>query len=456
MHHSLSRRRFIQSTSAAGLGIAAMDLSAMNRIAPNSRVNVLSIGVVGSIGGTDRSQVASHPAVQITGLCDVDRFYLEDTKIKHPDAFVCSDYREAFDQHGDKFDAVIVSTPDHTHAPIMLTALAAGKHVYGQKPLVHQLEELAMIDDAMKVRPNLVTQVGNQRMVYPGRRAAVEILRSGTLGKAIAGYAWTGSPNQGQYFNYDRVLSEPMAPPENIDFDLWLGPCEKTPFRAGLIPLKWRSWWDYGTGGLGDWGVHVLDVIFFGYDDLQSPMAVKTHAPKPSDVFHTYPCQSTVTYDVSDSEKFAAAHFPLHYSDCGQTPSRAALGLPPGEWPDSNMTMVVCEDGILTLTAGGGLEIWRDGKMTPGLEMPGLPEFEPLNHWHAWVDNIMGKDTELRTPFPDGVRITEPALLAQKASRFPNTELVWDRSKRAITNHAEANDTIVRRQYRDGFAPPSV
>ena len=143
MRDSISRRRFIQSTSAAGLGMATMDLSAIPRISPNSRVNVLSIGVVGSIGGTDRSQVASHPAVQITGLCDVDRFYLEDTKLKHPDAFVCSDYREAFDQHGDKFDAVIVSTPDHTHAPIMLTALAAGKHVYGQKPLVHQLEELA-------------------------------------------------------------------------------------------------------------------------------------------------------------------------------------------------------------------------------------------------------------------------------------------------------------------------
>ena len=185
-------------------------------------------------------------------------------------------------------------------------------------------------------------------------------------------------------------------------------------------------------------------------------MAVKTHAPAPSDVFHTYPCLSTVTYDVSDSDKFAANHFPIHYNDCGQTPSRAALGLPPGEWPDSNMTMVVCEGGILALTAGGGLEIWRDGKMTPGLEMPGLPEFETLNHWHAWVDNIMGKDTELRTPFPDGVRITEPALLAQKAARFPNTELVWDRSRRAITNHAEANDTIVRRRYRDGFAPPSV
>jgi predicted dehydrogenase len=307
----------------------------------------------------------------------------------------------------------------------------------------------------MEARPGLVTQVGNQRMVYPGRRAAVEILRSGQLGKAVAGYAWTGSPNPGRYFNYDRVLSEPATPPEHIDFDLWLGPCEETPYREQLMPVQWRSWWDYGTGGLGDWGVHVLDVILFGYDELQSPISVKTHAPAPSDIFHAYPCLSTVTYEV-DSPRFAGRHFPLHYSDSGQTPSRAALGLPPGQWKDSNMTVVQCEGGVLALTAGGDLEIWRDGVMTPGLEMPGLPEFQELNHWHAWVDNIMGKDTELRTPFPDGVRITEPALLATKAARFPNTELVWDKANDRFSNHEEATNTIVKRDYRAGFAPPSI
>ncbi len=120
------------------------------------------------------------------------------------------------------------------------------------------------------------------------------------------------------------------------------------------------------------------------------------------------------------------------------------------------MTVVVCEGGVLALTAGGGLEIWRDGKMTPGLEMPGLPEFPKLNHWHAWVDNIVGVKTELRTPFPDGVRITEAALLAVKASRFPGKELHWDKSKLAFTNHEEATKTIVRRDYREGFAPPKV
>jgi predicted dehydrogenase len=418
-------------------------------------VRVLSIGVTGTIGGTDRKQVAAHPGAEIVGLCDVDADVLAAAAEEHPDAFTCTDYREAFRDHAHEFDAVIVATPDHTHAPIALTALAHDKHVYGQKPLVHQLEEVALVERAMQARPHLVTQVGNQRMVYPGRRAAVEILRSGALGPAVEAHAWTGSPGAGMYFNFEHVLSAPMRPAEALDWDLWLGPCAARPYRDHLVPVKWRSWWDFGTGGLGDWGVHVLDVIFFGFDELTSPIAVTTHAPRPADTFHAYSCRSTITYAV-ESDAFARRFFPLHYSDRNQAPSRASLGLPAGAWPDSNMTVVVCAGGVLALTAGGGLEIWRDGEVTDGLEMTGLPEFPELNHWHAWIDNIIGVPTELRTPFPDGARITEAALLAVKATRFPGEELRWDKAALAFTDHPEATDTIVRRDYRSGFAPPAV
>ena len=393
--------------------------------------------------------------MEISGLCDIDADVLAAVSTEYPGAFTCSDYRVAFTDHVDKFDAVIVATPDHSHAPIMLTALENDKHIYGQKPLVHQLEELQLIERAVQAKPHLVTQLGNQRMVYPGRRAAVEILRSGELGKAIAGYVWTGSPGGEFYFNAAHIMSGPSMPPPNIDFDLWLGPCEARPYREHLLPRVWRSWWDFGTGGLGDWGVHLLDVIFFAYDELTSPFAVKTHAPAPSDTFHTYPCQSTITYSV-DSDHFAHRQFPIYYNDRGQGPSRASLGLPGDVWSDSNMTVVVCEAGVLSLTPEGELEIWREGRMTPGLEMPGLPHFPELNHRHAWIDTINGVDTELRTPFSDGVRITEAALLAVKASRFPGQELLWDKASLSFTNHAEATESIVKRDYREGFAPPVV
>lgn len=454
----INRRHFLRTAGAAGIGLSSIVRSQTSgpAVSPNSKLRVLSIGVVGTIGGTDRHQVAGHPSVEISGLCDVDSNALAAAAKEHPGAFTCRDYREAFSKFGDKFDAVIVATPDHSHAPIMLTAMANHKHVYGQKPLVHQLEELAMMEKAIAARPDLITQVGNQRMANSGRRAAVEILKQGMLGKAVEAHVWVNSPSERAYFNLDRTIGEPVPPPANLDWNLWLGPCAETPYRDGMAPVVWRSWWDYGSNGLGDWGCHVLDVIFYGYEELLSPIAVQTHCvASPNPQFHSHPCHSTVTYAV-DSEKFARKQFPIHYSDSGQAPSRAALGLPAGKFADKNMTVVVCEGGVLCLTAEGRLEIWRDGKMTSGLKMPGLPEFPRMNHWHAWVDNCLGVKTELRSPFKDAVRMTEAALLAVKATRFPGQELRWDKATLSFTNHEEATNTIVRRSYREGFAPPPV
>ncbi len=458
--HPSSRRQFIRTSAIASAGLALTPDAAFaarpRRTGLATDLRVLSIGVVGTIGGHDRKQVDSHKQATIVGLCDVDSKQLAKAAEDHPDAFQCRDYREAFAKHADKFDAVIVATPDHSHANIMLTAFAHDKHVYGQKPLVQQLEELVLMERGIAAKPDLVTQLGNQRMVYPGRRAFVEILRSGQLGKAIEAHVWVGSPNSGRYFNFERDLHEPTPAPDHLDWDLWLGPAADAPFRKDLAPVKWRSWWEYGTNGLGDWGCHVLDVILYSYDELDSPVAVQTHTPEaPGEHFHAHPCRSTITYAV-DSENFARTAFPIHYSDCNQAPSRAALGLPAGPWPEANMTVVVCEGGVLTVTAGGKCEVWRDGKATDGLEMPSLPEFPKLNHWHAWVDNCLGVETELRTPFSQAVRITEPALLAVKATRFPGVELRWDKAALEFTDHEEATKMLVRRDYREGFAPPSL
>lgn len=454
----MNRRSFLRQSTLAGLSLAAVRAESppQRTVSPNQKLRVLCIGVVGTIGSVDRQQVAAHPAVEIAGLCDVDANALNQAATEHPKAFRCRDYREAFARHGDQFDAVVVATPDHTHAPILLTAMAHHKHVYGQKPLVHQLEELHYVERAIAARPNLITQVGNQRMAFAGRRAAVEILRQGMLGKAIEAHVWVGSPNNRDYFNLDRMVAPPSEAPAHLDWDLWLGPCEKVPYRAGIAPVVWRSWWDYGSNGLGDWGCHVLDVIFYAYDELRSPMAVQTHCVRPDNpLFHAHPCRSSLTYQVA-SPAFARKEFVIHYSDSAQAVSRAAIGLPPGSFAEENMTVVVCEGGVLALTASGRLEIWRDGQLTSGLKMPGLPEFTKLNHWHAWVDNCIGIKTELRSPFTDAIRMTEACLLAVKATRFPGQELRWDRATLSFTNHADATASIVRRSYREGFAPPVV
>lgn len=391
MKTTLSRRHFMHSTAAASLGLTTLGMPRARAASPNGKLRVLSIGVVGTIGAADRKQVASHPDVEITGLCDVDSNYLAQAAKDHPNAFTSVDYREAFAKHADKFDAVIVSVPDHSHAPILLTAMAHNKHVYGQKPLVHQLAELVMVEQAIKAKPQLVTQLGNQRMANPGRRAAIEILRQGQLGKAIEAYTWTGSPNPGQYFNFGKVLKEVAVVPPNLDWNLWLGPCAKMPYHELLAPVKWRSWWEFGTNGLGDWGCHILDVIFFSYDELMSPVSVKTDCAEPAGKnFHTNPCKSTVVYQVN-SDKFAGKTFPIHYYDCNQQPTLEQMRIPE-PIKGGNMTVVVCEKGTLTLEADGRLKIWRDGKMEEACGCRGCRNFRAsTTGTRGWTTASAGK-----------------------------------------------------------------
>lgn len=465
----LDRRDFLRLSAATGAAFSVSSLlqascyAAPEAVAPrpigaNDKLNVLCVGVIGTIGGADRAQVARHPRVNIAGLCDVDSGTLARAGNDHKDAFRVRDYREAFDKHGDKFDAVIVSTPDHTHCAIDTLAMSKGKHVYGQKPLVQQLEEVAILRSQVEANPGLSTQMGNQRMENAGRRAFVHIARSGALGKAKEAWVVTGSgvKGGGQYFHNSRSLDPVTAPPANLDWDLWQGGVQPLmDFRPNCAPVKWRTWWNYGTGGLGDWGCHLLDVLFYAFDGLHTPVSTIATVQDPTtEYFHAYGCKSVVTYKVA-GDKFASDTFRIHYADEKQMPDKAPLGLPPEANLFGNPTILVCEGGVMVLDAGGALEVWRDGKKEDWGKMEGMPKFAGFNHWHEWVNTaVNGKRGENHwSPFGVGLRITEATLLAVKATKFPGTELKWDCKKMRITNHAEADKTVVRRDYRKGFEP---
>ena len=228
----LSRRELLRSTALAAGGAAAASLlaspaAALSLPAPAPRarfrgklgkLQLLQVGVGGSIAPADRGELSRHSDVVFSGLCDVDSDALAAVAKEHPQAFTCRDFREAFDRHGDKFDAVVVCTPDHNHAVIDLWAMRANKHVYGQKPLVQQLSEVVAIQQAVAARPKLVTQTGNQRMGPAPRQHTVDILRSGLLGRAVEAHVWIGGPGNGTdgYFWYGG-LKDPNQPPANID-----------------------------------------------------------------------------------------------------------------------------------------------------------------------------------------------------------------------------------------------
>ena len=446
----VTRRSFLKSGAIITAGVAALSLPARAQVNKNSKLRIFQIGV-GGIGGLQRSGLKGHPSVEWAGFCDVDKRETERIKKEQPNAWTIQDYREGFANHLSDFDAVIVDVPDFHHCPMVLTALKNNKHVYGQKPLVHQLDELRMMRDALAARPNLVTQMGNQRACNKGRMQSVELLRKNQLGRPVEAYVWTGGVERGHYFADAWSDYAPAKPvPDYLDWNLWRGPLTaELPYSEDLAPRRWRAFWETGGGQLADWGCHLLDLLYFAYD-LPRPEAVQTHTPRPSTTGHSAHNLSTITY--AGGGKFAREKFVVHYNDTGLQPSYASLGLPPTK-VGANHTMVVCEEGTLLLEADGKITIFRKGQV---VQDEPLPEVAPRNHWKDWADNCLGAKKPLWTPFTIGWRITEPALLAVKATRFPGQELRWDASNFRFTNNEKANAQILKRDYREGFAPPTV
>ncbi|GDY21593.1 NADH-dependent dehydrogenase [Verrucomicrobiota bacterium] len=446
----VTRRTFLRNGVILTAGVAALSRSARAQTNKNSKLRIFQMGV-GGIGGLQRGGLKNHLQVEWAGFCDVDQRELDRIKKEHPNAWTVKDYREAFANRVGDFDAAIVDVPDFHHAPMMLTALKHNKHLFGQKPLVHQLSELRLIRDGLKARPSLVTQMGNQRACNPGRMQAVEMLRRNQLGRPVEAYVWTGGVERGHYFADPWSAYSPAKPvPDYLDWNLWRGPInDDLPYSDDIAPRRWRAFWETGGGQLADWGCHLLDLLYFAYD-LPSPEAVLTHTIKASTTGHSAHNQSTVTYPGGG--KFAREKFVVHYNDSGLQPSFAALNLPAVK-VGANHTMVVCEEGTLLLQADGKITVFRKGAAVANEP---LPEVAPRNHWKDWADNCLGDKKPLWTPFDIGWRITEPALLAVKATRFPGQELRWDAPNFRFTNHDKANAEILSRTYREGFAPPQV
>lgn len=446
----VTRRTFLRSGAILTAGVASLSFSARAQTNKNSKLRIFQIGV-GGIGGLERDRLKGYEKAEFVGFCDVDQQELDKVAAQFPGAFKLTDYREAFANRADQFDAVIVETPDFHHAPMMLTAMKHRKHIYGQKPLVQQLDELRLIKEGLRARPELVTQMGNQRACHKGRMQAVEMLRQNQFGRPVEAHVWTGPVERNHYFADAWSPIPPAQPvPAYLDWKLWLGPLPMDlPYHPDLAPRRWRAFWETGGGQLADWGCHLLDLLYFAYD-LPSPEAVQTHTIRAATTGHSAHNQSTITYPGGG--QFARQKFVVRYNDHALMPSFAALGLPPMK-VGANHTMVVCEEGTLLLQADGKITVFRKGKV---VDNEPLPEVAPRDHWKDWVDNCHGAKKPLWTPFDIGVRITEPALLSVKATRFPGEELRWDGRAHRFTNHDRANSEIVSRKYRDGFAPPSV
>ena len=306
LHSFPSRRTFIKTSAlaAAAFSLPRFSIGQAGGSA-NGRINVACIGI-GNRGFFAVSELMKDPRVNLVAFCDVDRILVDDTYKKGAELKKTAglggadlttvplfrDYREMIARLGDKIDAVTVSTPDHHHYPAAMTAIKSGKHVYVEKPLTHSVGEARALRDAAK-RKGIVSQMGNQGRATEGIRLIKEWTEAGVLGDVREVHAW--SPEFPERY-FTRPASLPLSretPPATLDWDLWCGPAEMRPYHPSIAPVKWRGWWNFGNGMLGDWACHTLDAPFWALA-LGAPGSVEAKVSGVSDEIS--PATAEVTY----------------------------------------------------------------------------------------------------------------------------------------------------------------
>ncbi len=452
--NSIDRRLFLAGSVAT---VAALSASALahgatmprkkqvaKRASPNGKVRVMCFGV-GGMGEADMSQVASHPMVEIVGLCDVDSNNLGAAHTKFPQARTYADYREAIAAMGDSVDAVTVSTPDHHHGPIALLAMNQGKACYCQKPLTRTIAETRAMRK-MAAEKGVVTQMGIQRQATVGRQEGVQLLRAGVIGKPVALHVWTNRPGGWWPQGQPRPTgSDPI--PTHLNWQDWLGSAPERPYKQDTYaPFRWRGFFDFGTGALGDMACHFYDAPFLGLN-MGSPTGVRGESQGLTD--DEYPNAETVTVTFTGGD-YAQATLPLTWYDGGRLPLPSVSPHLPANF---DLAAVSADGCVLAVGTEGTLIIPCEGK--PQVFPPAraatlkLPELKKYNHWHAWIDGILGKGTTIAN-FDLASRVNEAVLLGVIGGRVTGVDLVYDTPGMRFTNSDTAN-ALVWPRYRAGW-----
>jgi predicted dehydrogenase len=444
-----TRRTFVKSLFAAG-AVIPFTASSYARIAgSNDRLRVASIGTGGK-GKSDLEGVAASPAVGVTALCNIDstKVHLGWAAEKYASAKTYVDWRKTLDD-AKEFDAVIVSTPDHMHAPIGLAAMALGKHVFCQKPLTHTLHEARQMTLAAR-KAGVVTQMGNQIQSHEAYRTAVALVHAGLIGKVKAVHSW-----QGGIPRWPRALERPTEVdpvPAEVAWDLWLGVAPERPYVKDMYhSFNWRGWQDFGTGQLGDFGCHILDPVFKA---LKLTAPTKAIGESPEMNKESWTKWATVRYTFPKTEYTAGETLPVTWYDGdGITAPRELLtDIPAGEKLPGSGSALVGEKGTLVVPHVALPKLYPTG-YTSG-PLPSLTKVEGVDHYVQFADACrgVGKTT---SHFDYAGPLTEAVMLGVIAVRVPRQELLWDAAALKITNNSAAQDLITK-PYRKGREPTWV
>ena len=442
-YRPLSRRAFLQ-TSAAGAAAALAAPAVISAQTLKTELHVAAIGANG-MGWADLSSVGSHAKVKFVGFCDVDSARFDKVDEKFPGVAHFADYREMIDKLGDKLDAVIVSTPDHMHAPAAMYAMNRGKHCYCQKPLTHTVWEARQMR-LLADKKQLITQMGNQIHSNLEYRLGVKILKSGAIGKITAVHSWVGVKGQNYYQGTARPPEAPV--PKSLDWNLWIGCAPERPFAEKWYhPFNWRDWQDFGSGALGDFACHILDPVFTALD-LTAPQTIQCdHEGFNPEL---WPGPETVKYVFPATKYTAGDTLPVTWYDGGRKPPRELAQMPEGVELPGGGSLFIGEGGTMVLPHVGRPQLYPEEKYR---EID-IPAVVGLNHWHVWVDAVLS-NTRTSDGFHYAGPLTETVQLGNIAALHPGKTLEWDVEALSIKNLPEAN-TLLTKKYRKGFEVEAV
>ena len=466
----MKRRTFVKRVAAgsAGLYIVPSHVLGGRHIPPSDTVYVAAFGV-GGRGAQVIQDLDKTGKVKFVALCDVDDKRAGATFEKFQKAARYRDFRKVYDDQLGNFDAVMVATPDHTHAAIALPFMNAGKHAYVEKPLTHNIMEARLMQKVAEEK-KLVTQMGNQGSSGDGIRTLTEWLESGVLGKVNRVDCWTNRPVWPQGF---KEVTEAEPVPETLDWELWLGPAAQREYNSAYLPFRWRGWWDFGTGALGDMGCHILEspykALGLGYP-LEAEASCTTvwsgdfvESPR----MDACPPSSVVRLKFRTERD---GEIRLNWYDGGIMPEIPA-GLQEGETIGDNGggSIFYGEKGIAVVdTYSANPRILKAFENKVGEFPKPYLERQQESHGENWVNAVLN-GTETSSPFSYGGKLTETVLmgnLAIKAFQYKVTEtnasgrasyiypgrkkLIWNGEDMQVVNFGKANEWV-RGNYRPGW-----
>ncbi len=440
----MKRRTFLKY-SALATGVNIVPRCAVARSGQTPPSEKLNLGFVG-VGGRGRASLDGLKGENYVALCDVDLKQAAKSFEDFPQARQYRDYRQMLDELDDQLDAVVVATPDHTHAVIANAAMTRGKHVYCEKPLAHSIAEVRQLQRTA-AQHGVVTQLGNQGHSFDRIRTFCEWIWDGAIGAVHTIHASHGA-RVGSYCRLDQLgrLQEQHAVPETLNWDLWVGPAEQRPYNPVYLPGRWRGWLDFGTGCVGDWMCHVVDPVFWALD-LGAPASIEAKVVdySPREHAQVYPRGTTIRYEFAGNDKRGPVTLYWYDGECSApVPDDLDMDMPiPG-------AIVLGEKGGIKYGSHGasGVRLFPKAKME-AYQRPERTLPRVANHHRDWTDAIRA-GRPAGSNFDYGGALTELALLGLIAIRNPDTQLQWDGPTMRFTNSEEANRWLTP-SYREGW-----